>query len=345
MKGFCSCRALLQRSIQRKGCFKMFQTLSMYKKWWFTWKTLPVFDWVRAAACYKDGRYEDAQNFYERGLKRHPRHPARFCARLDLAFCKFKLRDFIDSERHLRQVMTELPRCKEAYLRLARLYVWTGDYLEAAWVLRHLMHHEKNDPNIAADFCMYVIENGGPAYLLQEALELFSKAQSLHPDCHKLEVVRACLALSDGDKDEGLERLKRLVDLPGAPLEGYIYLGQAFLCQGQIALARKYLRQALRVSPEQPRILLLFAQTYLYPGAFFNPEYAIQLATTAAQNTNWRCPRALHALAEAYNSQEDKMTALIMANKAKDVGEKRLGRYPESSVLDKLIESLAGAIS
>jgi len=76
-------------------------------------------------------------------------------------------------------------------------------------------------------------------------------------------------------------------------------------------------------------------------GPFYNGEYAKQLAIGACQLTNWSSPREMHLLAEAYYHTGDKISALVVASKAKQAGTRLMGTYRDVRVLEQLIESLS----
>jgi Tfp pilus assembly protein PilF len=319
----------------------MIKYIGALKQWWTTWGTLPIGSWVKGAYYYKAGNFAAASKFYEKGLLKYPGHPASNCARIDLAYCLFRQQKFEAAERFLRVVISQLPRSREAYDRLAKLHMWTGNYLEAAWTYRRALQHIPGDADFVAGFLQAVLENGGPGYLILEAQrELLSLTQA---DLKKPRVVvaRALLAMHNDDAAQSEKLLEELVHQASAPLEAFLYYGRLLDRSGKVANSRRFLRIAMTASPNSPRVLTLFAQTYLKPGAFYNPSFARQLATTAAQNTGWLSPWAMHTLAEAYYHEGDKMAALIMASKAKDVGNQRLGAYKEEKVLNQLIESLS----
>lgn len=320
---------------------EMIKFFSALHQWWATWGTLPVYSWVRAARLYKAGRFNTAIKYYEKGLQANPNHPASNCARIDLAYCLFRQQRYETAERQLRLVISQLPKAREAYYRLARMHMWTGNYLEAAWTYRRALQHISADAEFVAGFLTAVIENGGPGYLLREAQRALLTLSEEDLGQSKVVVARALLAIYQREYHEAERLLVELVQQPAAPCDAFIYFSELLLKQGKIANARRYLRIAMGISPNNPRVLSAFANTYLQPGAFYNPAYARQLATNAAQNTGWLSPWALHTLAEAYYHEGDKMAALIMASKAKDVGNQRLGIYREEKVLDQLIASLS----
>ncbi|MCB0335586.1 MAG: hypothetical protein KDD62_04750 [Bdellovibrionales bacterium] len=185
------------------------------------------------------------------------------------------------------------------------------------------------------------VENSGPAYMLNAAK---AELALLDDDAAKVplfKIAQARLALFEGDTDSALEEIKPVLELPNVPFDAYVVHGQILLAEQKVAHARRTLRKALHLAPDNPRVLCLLAHSYLIPGPLYESEYACQLATAAAQNSSWLSPWAMHILAEAYYHCGDNMSALILAGKAKEVGSQRLGNYRDAVSLDMLIESLS----
>jgi uncharacterized protein HemY len=319
----------------------MLRSIKVLIKWWRTWGTLPVSAWVKGASNYRQGSFDEARKLYEEGLETHQSHPARYCAHMDLAYCLFKCRDFEGAERHLRHVVEHLPHSREASMRLARLQMWTGNHLEAAWTMKRLLEHAAPDAELVALFLMAVLQNGGPSYLRKEAMAsmlVLGEHQLSHP---KLEVARACLAIQRGEGEKGRAVLAGLACQAAAPLEAHIAFAEVLVAENKIGQARLHLRNAMLSAANHPRLLSLLAETYLQSGPYYNPDYANQLATSACQHTGWLSPREMQVLAQAFFHMGDKVSALIVASKAKDVGQKRLGAFKESQTLDELIQTLS----
>lgn len=320
---------------------KVTDNLQLIHKWWKTWGTLPVWSWVRAASAYREGKFELAERHYKTGLKRHASHPAHFCARLDLAYCLFKLGKLEDAEHQLRYVTTHLPASREAYVRLARLQMWTGHALEAAWTVRRALRSIEPDPELAAIFLIAVLDNGGPSYLLDEAVEASRSMETEGDDFPRLQAARARLELERGDAAAGRKTLEQIAAADNAPFEALVLFAEVLVHEGKIAHARRQLRRAMAASPDYPRVLSLLAESYMKAGPFYNGEYAKQLAINACQLTNWSSPREMHILAEGYYHTGDKISALVVASKAKQAGTRLMGTYRRVRVLDELIESLS----
>lgn len=319
----------------------MYEKLKVYVKWWKTWRSLPVREWVKGATLYREGKFSAAEQWYGRGLARFPHHPAAHTARLDYAYCLFKSGKLNDAEEQLRRTISQNPTSREAHLRLARLQSWCGCSLEAAWTVRRALQHVPADADLIATYLMAVVENGGPGYLVREASNMAAKLLT-EPETHlRLETALIHLALFRGRKSDSLQRLREISSQPKAPFDAVVLLASQLLDQGNIANARHHMRRALSVAPNHPRVLSLLAMSYLKPGIFHNPHFAVQLATESCKSTQWRSPRDMHVLAEAYRANDDKMAALLIASRAKEVGSRLLGEYRDVKILDRLIESLS----
>ena len=312
-----------------------------YARWWKAWRALPVRSWVIAANLYRDGRYEEAARFYQRGLRGHPRHPARISARLDLGYCLFKAGAFEDAAVILKEAVTLAPQHREAYLRLASLQMWRGEPIEAAWTLRRAIRHLGHDGEIGGLFLLALLENGGPRHLITEALEEIKELKSKSLDHNKLKIAEAKFEATQGDKSQGKLALEILALDQGASRDAVLAYAELLFEEGNVAYARQQLRRLISNFPEYPRVFSLLAQVYLKSGTFYNPQYSVQLATTACQKTGWGSVREIHVLAEAYYHSGDKNAALLAASRAREVGAKNKVSYRDIANLDELIENLS----
>ena len=156
-----------------------------------------------------------------------------------------------------------------------------------------------------------------------------------------LQTAFARLAIRNGDNGKGEYELERIVALKGAPLEAFTSLGELLLGQGRVAEARQWLKRALTERPDNPLVQSLIARTYIKSGPFYNADFGVQLATLACKNSGWVSPREMHVLAEAYLHTGDKMSALLIASRAKEVGSRVLGSYRDVKILDRMIQDLS----
>ncbi len=315
--------------------------LKLYKEWVRVWRTLPVGVWLQAADLYKKGRYEEAAALYKKGLESNQLSPARVGALLDLSHCLHKLRDFAGAEDYLRQTIVSFPVEREGYVRLARLQLWLGYATEAAWTIRTALQKMSADPELVTLFVSAAVESGGVGYLVAEAKDLLAGMHCEREAYPRLEVAKVRLQLLLEESDSARDELARLSALDRGPFEAVLAFSQVLLEEGKTAYARHHLHRSLIVSPEHPKVLRMIARSYLERGPFFEPEFAVQLASKACQVTAWQGIHEMHTLAHAYAMSGDKVSALLVASKAKEVGQRLLGSYPESKQLDTLIEELS----
>lgn len=323
-----------------KNIFKL-DCISNYIEWCKTWKSLPVISWVRAAEFYKRGNFESAAILYKKGIKAHPFHDASYCARLDIAHCYFKLSQFEKAKEELKLVINLIPELKEAYVRLARIQMWVGENMEAVWTMRKAIRNLDIDAEIVTIFLTAALEHGGPGYLLDEAKDSLKKLSEEEKQHEKLAVALARLDIYRGDYQKGRSRLSTLATGGNAPFEAVVAYSEVLLKEGRISIARQQLRRALQVAPNHPRVLSLFAGSYLKSGPYYNADYAKQLATSACQHSGWLSAEALHVLAETYKALDDRITALATAIRAKEAGSKLLSNYKDVRNIEQLIKSLS----
>jgi len=324
-----------------KAVLKLKANCLLYKEWFKRWGSLPVRSWIKAASLYRAGSYNEAAELYQAGLRSSPKHPARVSALLDLSHCLFRLKKFEETERYLRQVTAIAPAEREAYVRLARLQLWLGQAIEAAWTVRAALQVIPADPELVTLFVTATVESGGVEHLVVEAKELLASLHCEAEAAPRLEVAKARFGIMMGDFGLARDDLAELASKDRGPFEAVIAFAQVLIDEGKTVYARHHLHRALSVSPEHPRVLRLLAASYLEPGAHFEPDYAIQLATRACQATGWSGMHEMHALARSYALAGDKISALLIASKAKDAGRNLLGAYPEFKSLENLLHNRA----
>jgi predicted Zn-dependent protease len=118
-----------------------------------------------------------------------------------------------------------------------------------------------------------------------------------------------------------------------------VAFAEVLISEGKLAYARHHLHRALTAAPEHPKVLRLLAVTYLHEGAFFEPDFAVQIALRACQITAWRGIHELYILAQAYVAQEDKAAALMAATRAKHIASRLIGGHPGVERLEQSLQS------
>jgi tetratricopeptide (TPR) repeat protein len=315
--------------------------ISSYFDWVARWRSIPVKAWIDGAQLYQRGDFEKAAENYKRGLKSHPNNPARVNALLDLSHCLFRLRRFEEAENYLKQTISHFPKTREGYVRLARLQLWLGYAIEALWTMRICVQRIAPDPEIATLFITAVVESKADAAAISEARSLLSRVHYDAGGFPRLEVARARLELAGGDFESSREDLAKLAAQDRGPFEAVVSFAEVLISEGKLAYARHHLHRALSAAPEHPRVLRLLARSYLTEGAFYEPDYAVQLALKACQVTGWRGLHETYTLAQAYVASGDKVAALLAAMSAKKVAGRLIGGYPDIESLERFLQGEA----
>ncbi len=321
---------------------KLLNFLKKSFQWSNTWGGIPCVLWIKAAEAYSESKYQLAANLYEQGLKQYPKHQARHCAMMDLAYCYFKLGEFTPAINTLSSVLKSLPNSKQAYLRLAYMYGWIGNDQEAMWLLRTAVQTFGTDFQLMHIYVSSMLDAEPPKFVIEEC-ELLIKGLQDVPEEFKSahQTCQLILEYLTGHyrHHEDLEDIAKRVD---APISAKHLMAKILIKEGDCNSAREYLHQALKIIPDHPRTLSLLAAAYLEKSdeQEENLRYALQLATQAAQNSSWMSSRELKLLAKIYYQFGDKISALLLASKAQDINFKRSDITYSSKELDQFISSL-----
>jgi Tfp pilus assembly protein PilF len=246
-----------------------------YYRWWRTWKTLPVKSWLDGARHYKQKEFALAAQCYLSGLEKFAFHPAAYSALLDYSHCLFKTGNFKDAQDGLRLAIARNSRRRDAYLRLARIQLWCGQLLDAAWTARRALQSIAVDSELLALFIIALVENGGPDYLLKEAEKaegFLMSAERPHP---LLDLAFLRLELFRQPCSDKFRNLEKMALAPGALFEAVLAYAEILLRKRRTIEARDQLRKVLQVVPNNPRVLSLLAESYLNDPSTSNPDYAV----------------------------------------------------------------------
>lgn len=305
------------------------------------WRSLPVLSWIRAALLYRAGCHEAAISLYERGLKRHPIHPAAFCARLDLADCLFRVQRFSDCEEHLRILMLQRPDERAPYLRLVKMKMWQGLFHDAGLVAIRSARRLESDAELVGLALWCFMSARSCPELVREllAVERLMPSQRRNDGC-LLRGVLGWYWYEHGERQKGAAELAR-VALSGErqSVEVILAFAEVLLNADRVTQARDSLHRALALRPGYPLTLSLLARCYLHTDCY-QPHYAVQLATEACRSSGWRSARMLHLLAEAHYRRGEYSTAMMMAQKAHHETRHVPVHYPDLAALEELLSAL-----
>lgn len=311
-----------------------FNRNSYLRTWWHwvrTWRALPVKSWIKAEMLFEKGRFAEAVEQYRSGLSTATRHPARIAAAAKLAHCLCKTGRFKDAVLTLEEAIREDPSRRDTYVRLAKLDLWLCRPRDAVSTIKECLSRARPDAEIAGLYLLAALECGESS---RGVIEAYGLARHFNTSRNSSPFLRTALARYDlikGNRQRAKSALARLCSEQYAPIEAFIVMGELFLREGNTEYARKYLRKALSVSPQHPRIQTLLAESYLTEGPTRAPEYALQLASNACRVSQWENPHTMHVLAEAFYQCGKRTDALLVAHKAREVGSRyRLSGFREA---------------
>ena len=321
----------------------MLANIKQAYQWYKSWGGVPCWNWIKAAEAYRHRNYHKALEYYQAGFRKHPEHAARFCAMTDMSYCYFKTSKFPEAINKLKNVLKHLPYSKEAHRRLAQIYFWTGNVTEAVWLLRQANKKFPRDTDFLTSFIFALADNGGPELFIKEAFDQFSDYTADELLSPNLKLARALWDYNFGDSEKGEKGLRDLADNPLASLNIRLAYAKVLLDQEAGDEARYELKLAMRISPEDPRVLSLIAQSYFMESEDDDQKliFSLQTATSAAQLSAWQSPGDLHLLAKIYNSYGDRYSALLFASKAQEIIMQRADNYKDIKNLDELISTLS----
>ena len=290
-------------------------------QWIKVWKSLPVLSWLRAARYFRTEDFRSAAYHYELGLRRHSNHGAAHCARLDFAYCLYSLGDYERAESELQLIVSDVAPLKDSYLLLARIQTASGDTDKAAKTMSQCLTLFGAEDDVVIAFAFTVFGSESSFELIAQAhTQLEALKSKLSLDCNNIPLIETALALYEsryGDPELGEQRLSRALATLNGPYEAVVLRGEGLLRAGRIQQARAQLRRALLSGARDPKPAGLLAKTYLQEGIFCEPERAIELATIACKNSGWKNPEYLQILADAYQANNDELSAGLMDSRAK----------------------------
>ncbi len=301
----------------------LFSKHSHIRTWWNwvrTWRALPVRSWIKAEVLFEKGRFPDAVEYYRLGLATASRHPARIAAAAKLAHCLCKTGQFRDAVLTLEKAVREDPSRRDTYVRLTKLDLWLCRPKDAVSAIKECMSRTRPDAEIAGLYLLAALECGESSQGVDEA---YSLARQFNTSRSSTPLLRTALARYDlikGNRHRARSALARLCLEQRTPIEAFVVMGELLLRDGSTEHARKYLRKALSVSPQHPKVQTLLAESYLTEGPTRAPEYALQLASNACRVSQWKHPHSMHVLAEAFYQCGKRTDALLVAHKAREVG-------------------------
>lgn len=287
-------------------------------KWSWTWKSVPVGSWVKGGRCFKDKNYRLAVLHYKKGLERYPNHKASEAARIDLAYCHYRLNEINEALAVLSYCIKQRSRNRDIYTLASRLYMCLGHPNEASKCLDSYLQIKPDDV-LALSALMHVQLSSVKCSLSEiqatKAMLLRGKARLKRFD-YNLSFVETALAhyeICYGDDEKAQRIMSRVLATGSAPFEAVLLHAEILLDKGLCVQARGNLGRAISVLPEDPRPLVLLARSYLIKGVDYNPNWALDIAHAACRLSLWENALCLsvYSLALLENNEESKAEIFI----------------------------------
>ena len=294
-----------------------------YYRWYRLWGTLPVWQWVRAAECFRRSEYRQAVSFYRAGLEKKSRHPAVFSARLDLSYCLYRI-DLHEEALEQLEILNESGvDFRDAFSLSARLYLIQGRLKKACEIMARACICYPDDVRILCSYVHYAIYSKSAFENLMLAvnkLERLKEPLSLEdPLTYFIDNALAHYELRNGDVRGGERMLARVLASGMAPYDAVLLRGERLLETGRVLPARDLLARAMRSAAKDPRPPMLLAQSYLLTGPDYNPAWAVQLAELSCRVSRWVNGVSLVTLARAYEAKAERAKAQLFMERVRSV--------------------------
>lgn len=277
--------------------------------WYKLWKGIPIVDWIRAAELFRAANFKRAAFYYKRGLDRHPNSRASQCAKLDYGYCLYQENQLLEAVEVLQKLLNSGCQLKDAYLLLAKLQLTLGRTKDAASTMQKALSIAPEDIQVALCYAHVMFDANVPALtmkLVKDFVNTFRAKISLEDPVHvAVDTALATFECRYGDEEVGERLLSRALASGVAPFEAILLRGERWLEQGRIHQAREQLERAAKSCPADPRPYAKLAESYLLQGDFYEPEYAVQLATVSCKCSNWENHLSLDVLRQGYGELKD----------------------------------------
>lgn len=329
-----SCMRLeVLRGSVKDGLFELPKRIKETVRWYRIWRSWPVKEWVRAASLFRDGEFRYAVSYYRLGLQERPKHRAAPSAKLDLAYCLYRLDEFQEALDILDQLILLPHGLREAHLLKSRILAILDQPEAALEVLENYLEREPEDIKALIEFLHTAVFAGAADERLAKVRGKLIQAQRRLPLEHRanggIDAALAHYELKHGSSGKGDKLLARVLAGGVPPVEAVVLRGERLLELGRLQQCREQLSRAIKAAPKNPRPVVLLAQSYLRKnGSDFNPAWAVSLAECACKLSHWTSRQCLAVLAAACEANNEKEKAELFWERLKKL-EKCSGRTDE----------------
>lgn len=300
----------------------LFVRPSVLFRWWRIWRTVPVLSWIRAAELFREGNFRKASEYYLRGLTQFPNHKAAACARLDYAYCNFRLGEIDVALREVSEVTRVERPLRDALLLHVKVLCATSENKQALAVIRKAVNLYADEVVVLARYvhiALWLKDTDSHIAIVIERLKAARAAKSLEdPQQIIIDVAIAHYELVSGtNREEGEKLISRAFATGRAPVEAFIIKGEQLLEEGRVVVARELLSRACKMAPQDPRPYALQAKSYLGETDQSDAPWAVQIATQACRISGWQHIESVQVLADAYAENGEEEVAELFNERAK----------------------------
>ncbi|MDY7035214.1 MAG: glycosyltransferase [Thermodesulfobacteriota bacterium] len=203
----------------------------------------PVAYKTLADQCLEMGRYAQALEVVEKGLRLHP-HFAELHFNKGLAL--ERAGNFDEAENAYLETIKQGEHHAGAYNNLATIYFKKNRYGEAMEVLRSALRKGVNHPVI--HYTLGLIY--GTQKKNDEALRHYNKTLEMSPGFKKVNIQKARILLEKHKIEKAVECLQREIENKGDLLMAYVTLGEIGLHTNDMQGARDYFQKVLAIDPD-----------------------------------------------------------------------------------------------
>lgn len=293
------------------------QSKSTYR-WWRIWGGFPVYPWVCAAIYYHREEFRQAKELYLKGLEKNKTHRAARYARLDLAYCYYRLEDFKGALKQLGLVVRDKDPIKDGFSLQATILSSLGKHKQAARVLAKAVRAFPEDNALLARYAHAVYFQSvekSKAIVANNAIEQRKKSADINQITYRaLETASAHFELIYGEREKGEKILVRALASGDAPFEAYLLRGEQLMEQGRTVIAREQFKRAMTIYPLDARPLTCLAESYLFEQDQ-NLQWAESLGLRSAALSCWQDERVLKILMHCAQENEDVDKQLLYTNR------------------------------
>ena len=242
-----------------------------------------------AIALAAEGQLDEAVAHYRQAVEIDPRYSD---AHNNLGAALARQGQFDDAIRHFLKALELTPGSARAEANLGRVLLAQGKFDDAIPHLERALSGGAETADLHNSLGMALAGKGRP----DEAIPQFERAVALAPNN------RDAQANLGRALDEAIPRFERLLESSPDLVDARYYLGAALLGKGQRLQALAQWRRALRLAPDNLRILNDTAWVLATCGdaAVRNGTEAVTLSEHAVELTSGRDPAVLGTLAAAY---------------------------------------------